>query len=279
MKVRCWGARGSIAVSGPEYNRYGGDTPCLEVRSADGHVLVVDAGTGIRRLGNLLVREGITRLTMLFTHSHWDHIVGFPFFKPLYDPLAHILLGGCPAFQGEMTKVLGMAMRGPLFPLSFDQIPARVEPFSWCDDEYWVGGVRITRIALSHPNMGAGYRFEEAGKSIVFLTDNELGHHHHGGRSFEDYVDFCRGADLLIHDAEYLPEEYPARKGWGHSNYEDAARLAKAAEVGTLGLYHHNQDRTDDAQDELLERCRAFLVGPGHVPACMALTQNSVFDF
>jgi len=169
MKVRCWGARGSIAVSGPEYNRYGGDTPCLEVRSADGHVLVVDAGTGIRRLGNLLVREGITRLTMLFTHSHWDHIVGFPFFKPLYDPLAHILLGGCPAFQGEMTKVLGMAMRGPLFPLSFDQIPARVEPFSWCDDEYWVAGFALRALRFRTQTWARGTGLRKREKALFFL--------------------------------------------------------------------------------------------------------------
>lgn len=276
MKVRCWGARGSIAVSGPEYVRHGGDTPCLELRSSGGEVLVVDAGTGIRRLGNLLMREGRNRLSLLFTHSHWDHIVGFPFFKPIYDPGAHIRMLGCPGFQGEVSKILAMAMRAPLFPVPFDGLSARLEPSSWCGDTLEVDTIKVTRIALSHPNLGAGYRFTEKGRSVVFLTDNELSHHHRGGRSFEEYVAFCKGADLLIHDAEYLPEEYPERKGWGHSHLLDAARLAREAGVGTLGLYHHNQDRTDDEVDAMVDRCRAAL---GGACECLALTQYSEFSF
>ena len=275
MKVRCWGARGSIAVSGPEYLRYGGDTPCIELRSAGDEIVVVDAGSGIRRLGNLLQQQGRNRLTMFFTHTHWDHIVGFPFFKPIYDATAHIALGGCPGFQGEVAKILAAAMHPPLFPVPFQELSARIESFCWCGEQYMADTIRVTRIALSHPNLGAGYRFEEGGKSVVFLTDNELAHHHRGGRTFEEYVAFCKGADLLIHDAEYLPEEYPEKKGWGHSHVGDAVRLAREAGVGTLGLYHHNQDRTDDELDRMVADCRAQLGGACH---CLALTQTSEFD-
>lgn len=275
MRVRCWGARGSISVSGPQYQRYGGDTPCLELRSAGDEILVIDAGTGIRRLGNHLQRQGRNRLTLMFTHTHWDHVVGFPFFKPIYDPGAHIALGGCPGFQGETAKILASAMRPPLFPVPFDQLAARIESFNWCGEQHMVDTIRVTRIALSHPNLGAGYRFEEAGRSVVFLTDNELSHHHRGGRSFEEYVAFCKGADLLIHDAEYLPAEYPERVGWGHSHVDDAMRLAREAGVGALGLYHHNQDRTDDELDRIVADCRARLAGACE---CLALTQTSEFE-
>ncbi len=274
VKVRCWGARGSIPVSGPDFDRYGGDTTCLEIRSRDGALLVIDAGTGIRRLGCELVREGRREMPLLFTHAHWDHIQGLPFFKPLYDPGCTIRMGRCPSLQGDMPRILAQSLRPPLFPVHFAASPARIEPFDWPGGTLSVGGLTVTRIALSHPNLGVGYRVEEGGRSLVFLTDNELGHHHRGGRSFAEYREFSRGADILIHDAEYTPEEYrPPRIGWGHSNALDAARLAREAGVGLLGMFHHNQERTDAAEDALVARCREYLSASGD-PDCMALTQT-----
>ncbi|MHC1701862.1 MAG: MBL fold metallo-hydrolase [Humidesulfovibrio sp.] len=278
MKVRCWGARGSIPVSGPEYDRYGGDTTCIEIRSKNDALLVIDAGTGIRRLGCSLMEQGRLDLTLLFTHTHWDHVLGLPFFKPLYSPQARIDLYGSPGLQGNISMLLARVMAPPLFPIPFTELPASLTGLVWQGETLHVDSLRITRIALSHPNLGAGYRVEEDGKSFVFLTDNELSQHHRGGRSFEEYAAFCRGADLLVHDAEYTPEEYPGRRGWGHSHFEDAARLAKAAGVQALGLFHHNQERTDDGVDELVRRTRAELSGPGPAPECIALTQNSGFD-
>ncbi|MBA4356395.1 MAG: MBL fold metallo-hydrolase [Humidesulfovibrio sp.] len=278
MKVRCWGARGSVPVSGPEYVRYGGDTTCIEIRSKNDALLVIDAGTGIRRLGCLLQEQGRLDLTLLFTHTHWDHVLGLPFFKPLYNPQAHIALYGSPGLQGNISTLLGRVMAPPLFPMSFTDLPARLEGFTWQGASLQVDSLRVTRIALSHPNLGAGYRVEEDGKSFVFLTDNELSQHHRGGRSFEEYAAFCKGADLFVHDAEYTPEEYPARRGWGHSHFEDVARLAKAAGVRTLGLFHHNQERTDEGVDEVVRRCREVLSSPGPGPDCLALTQDSEFD-
>jgi phosphoribosyl 1,2-cyclic phosphodiesterase len=273
MKVRCWGARGSVPVSGPQYVRYGGDTACLEIRSKNGALLILDAGTGVRALGAELARAGGVQATLLLTHLHWDHIQGLPFFKPLYDPATRLVIGGRKGFRRDLAWALGQAFRPPLFPVPFSRLPAKVGTVGFTDDELHVDSLVIRRIPLSHPNQGAGFRIEEDGASLVFLTDNELSLRHKGGAGFDDYAAFCRGADLLIHDAEYTPEEYPQRRGWGHSHFAEAASLAKAAGVGALGLFHHNQDRTDEAQDALVERCRELLSAPGD-PRCLALAQG-----
>lgn len=263
LLIRCWGARGSIPVSGPAYLAYGGDTTCLEIRTADDRVVVVDAGSGIRRLGNRLMAEGRASLTMLFTHSHWDHILGFPFFKPIYSPGMQIVIHGCPMSQGNMEKLLAKAMAAPYFPVQYSRLLATIEHRGVCVDELVIGPLRVTSIPISHPNMGLGYRFEEDGKSFVFLTDNELGHAHRGGRSFEEYVAFAQGADLLLHDAEYTPADYARSKGWGHSLYTDALDLALAAKVARFGLFHHNQDRPDQGVDAMVADCRRIAAERG----------------
>lgn len=273
MKVRCWGARGSIPVSGAEFLRYGGDTSCLEIRSKNDEVLILDAGTGIRALGCELIRQQRHSLTLLFSHYHWDHIQGLPFFKPLYHPQASLRLGGSEGTRSEFVRVLSRALRPPLFPVAFDKVPARIESVHFADETLQVDSLTVRRIAASHPNRAAGFRIEEDGRSLVYLTDNELSLRHRGGLNFADYAAFCKGADLLIHDAEYLPEEYPQRRGWGHSHIEDAVRLAKEAGVAVLGLFHHNQERTDEALDALQERCRGLLSAPGD-PSCVALFQG-----
>ena len=275
MIVRCFGARGSIPVSGPEYVRFGGDSTCIELRSAADEVLVVDAGSGIRRLGKRLLAEGRLRLTMLFTHSHWDHILGFPFFKPIYDERAEIDIHGCPLEQGDMRKLLAETMNPPHFPVPFDQLAARLTYHAEASCALKVGGIEVTSIPLSHPNLGAGYRFSEGGKSFVLLTDNELAHRHRGGRSFEEYADFARGADLLFHDAEFTPEEYPSRRGWGHSTHIDAVDLAIAAGVRRFGLVHHNQDRGDEEVAALVEDCRVRVAAAGLDMEVFGATQET----
>jgi len=277
VKVRCWGARGSIPVSGAEFLRYGGDTSCLEIRSKNDEVLILDAGTGIRALGCELMRQERHSLTLLFSHYHWDHVQGLPFFKPLYNLQTSLRLGGNRGARGELVRLLARALRPPLFPVPFDKVPADVGAVLFEDETLRVDSLCVRRIAASHPNRASGFRIEEDGRSLVYLTDNELSLRHRGGLNFADYVAFCAGADLLVHDAEYLPEEYPQRRGWGHSHIEDAARLAKEAGVGMLGLFHHNQERTDEAQDALVERCRALLSAPGD-PACVALFQGWSMD-
>ena len=257
MRIRCWGARGSIPVSGPQYLVYGGDTTCIEVRTCDDAIIIVDAGSGIRALGNSLLNQGRFSYTMLFTHGHWDHIMGFPFFKPLHNPQTRISVYGCPFARNSVKDVLAPSMAPPSFPINIDEIKALVTYNDICCGCFSLGTMNICTIDLSHPNKGIGYRFTENGKSFVFLTDNELSYCHEGGCSYGDYVAFARGADVLIHDAEYTAEEYAGKKTWGHSSCADALQLAFDAGVKRFGLFHHNQDRTDSALDDIVRDCRS----------------------
>lgn len=256
MRVTIWGARGSIPVSGPEYVRYGGDTTCLEVRDRGGEVILVDAGTGIRRAGERLRREGVRLIRLLFTHAHWDHILGFPFFRPLYDPGVRIEIHGCADAVVSIREILSRTMRPPSFPVDLGEVAAELVFPAVCPDRFTAGGVGVGFFPLSHPNGGVGYAFEEGGRRLVFLTDNELGHVHPGGRSPADYAALAAGADVLLHDAEFTAAEYPARRGWGHSAWEEALALAHAARVGRLGLWHHNMERTDAEVGEIVASCR-----------------------
>ena len=272
MIVRCYGARGSIPVSGPHYIKYGGDTTCLEIRSKNDEIVIVDAGTGIRRLGNRLTEEGRFDFTVFFTHSHMDHISGFPFFKPVYRKQTVIRLEGCPTAQGNIRKILSRAMEAPLFPVPFDALNATIEYSGECSLDLGIDSLEVSYINLSHPNVGRGYKFVEDGKSFVFLTDNELAYRHRNGCSFEDYVEFARDADLLFHDAEYTPEQYLYTRTWGHSTYQDAVRLACTARVKRFGLFHHNQDRTDEEQDAIVDACRAYIRQQGLDMECFGVT-------
>lgn len=257
MKITCWGARGSIPVSGKEYAKYGGDTTCLEIRSKAGDILIIDAGTGIRRLGNKLL-TGESNLNILFTHAHWDHLMGFPFFKPIYSKKTSIKMYGCAYTQQSIEKVLSKSMIAPYFPVDFSQLQAAIVPRTVCEEPFKIGPVLVTPIQLSHPNQGIGYKLTEEDKSFVFLTDNELTLRHSGGGEYRDYLRFAAGADVLVHDAEYTPDQYRITKGWGHSIYTDALRLAMEAGVKEFGLFHHNQDRTDDELDRMVDDCRTI---------------------
>jgi len=272
MLVRCWGARGSIPVSGREYLRYGGDTPCIEIRTADDGIVIIDAGSGIRRLGHRLLAEKRHDYALIFTHAHWDHLMGFPFFRPIYRSSTHIAMFGCPFAQVSVRDMISRIMAPPNFPVNFEDITAEIRYHESCEETFQLGGLTITPIALSHPNQGMGYRFEEGGKSFVFLTDNELTYRHPGGLEYEDYAAFAKGADLLVHDAEYRPGEYRQTRSWGHSVYTDALRLALDAGVGRLGLFHHNQERTDEAVDEIVADCRR--IAAGRPLECFALHQD-----
>jgi len=271
MLIRSWGSRGAIPVSGPGYLKYGGDTTCLEISADSGDTVVVDAGTGLRRFGNQAASAENREFNFIFTHTHWDHIMGFPFFKPLYFRRHQIRLYDCAFNDRVVGESLSQVMAAPYFPVDFSDIRAQLIFEEACLQALEIGSLRIHPIALSHPNGGSGYKFVENGKCFVFLTDNELGYRHPGGRSWSDYVDFAADADLLIHDAEYTPEEYRHFRGWGHSVFTDAVKLAAEAGCRRLGLFHLNQERTDADMERVLADCRRVIAGGAVSLQCFAV--------
>jgi phosphoribosyl 1,2-cyclic phosphodiesterase len=273
MLIKCWGARGSLPVSGPEFDKYGGNTTCLEIRSSEGDVLVVDAGTGIRKLGNQLAKEKVKDINMIFTHAHWDHIMGFPFFMPIYNKDTNIKICGCSCAQESISNLVARTMEQPFFPINYDQLASNIEFAGECQLKFNIGSIQIETIILNHPQNGLGYKFTEGGKSFVFLTDNELSFKHPNGLEFDDYLRFSDGADFLIHDSEYRASEYSFTRGWGHSLYTDALELALKANVRKFGLFHHNVDRTDDVQDEILEDCKRIIKERGSKLECIGTNQ------
>ncbi len=278
MIIKCWGSRGSIPVSGKEYVKYGGDTTCLEIRTRSGDLIIVDAGTGIRRLGNELIREQRHDFNFIFTHAHWDHLMGFPFFKPLYRRNTKIRMHRCPFPSTFVENMLSKVMDPPNFPVRYSDLKAEIIYEEGCPMRFQIGSVAILPIPLSHPNNGSGYKFIEDGKTFVFLTDNELGYIHPGGLSFQGYLDHCTEAELLIHDAEYTPEEYESKIEWGHSVYTDALELAFKAKVKQLGLFHLNQERTDLQADSILESCKKTISERNSTLECMIMGQETTIE-
>ncbi|MGD8293475.1 MAG: MBL fold metallo-hydrolase [Desulfobacterales bacterium] len=278
MIIKIWGSRGSIPVSGKEYFKYGGDTTCLEIRTKSGDIIIVDAGTGIRRLGNQLATEDCRDFNFIFTHAHWDHLMGFPFFKPLYSNRTRIRMHRCPYHSKFVETILSRLMAPPNFPVKYADITAQLSYLDDCPMVFQIGSVNIETVALSHPNGGSGYKFTEEGSRFVFLTDNELGYIHPGGLTFGDYLKFTRGADLLLHDAEYTPREYKTYIDWGHSVYTDALDLAQKAGVKKLGLFHLNQERTDRQMDRIVKDCRERNAAKGLQLDCIGVASDMVFE-
>lgn len=276
MRIKCWGSRGSIPVSGKEYLKYGGDTTCIEIRSNDNNIIIIDAGSGIRRLGNSLIKEKEREINIIFTHAHWDHILGFPFFKPLYIKDTKLNMMGAPVAQKSIKQIISKTMQAPNFPVRFEDMKANIWYFDG-DLSAWSGikGLSIESIPTSHPNHGMGYKFTENGKTFVFITDNELTYIHPGGLRFSDYTEFARGADILFHDSEFLPEEYnKLTKTWGHSVYLDSLNLALEAGVKKFGLFHHNQDRTDEQIDKMVSNCNRIIKEKDSNMECFAVAKD-----
>lgn len=278
MYIKVWGSRGSIPVSGKEYVKYGGDTTCLEIRTKNDDIIILDAGTGIRRLGNQLIREERFTYHFIITHAHWDHLMGFPFFKPLYFAQTEIYMHRCPFPKKFMENMITRVMTPPNFPINFTGIRAKIHYEAGCPTQFTIGDVTVIPIPMSHPNMGSGYKFIEDGKVFVFLTDNELGYVHPGGASFEKYMEHVAGADLLFHDAEYTPEEYENQVLWGHSSYVETLELALRSGVRQLGLFHLNQERTDDEVDRIVDHCRQIIDERGSDLECFAVAADTTFN-
>jgi phosphoribosyl 1,2-cyclic phosphodiesterase len=274
MKIRIWGARGSIPVSGMEYLKYGGDTTCIEIRTKDDDIIIIDAGSGIRRLGNSLISEQRYRYNLIFTHAHWDHLMGFPFFKPVYFSGTQIDIFGCPFAQDSVKEILKESMSPPHFPVKLSDLKATFTYHGACRETFNIHSVQVMPILLSHPNRGIGYKLIEDGRSFVFLTDNELSFKHPGGLEFQEYAKYSLDADLLVHDAEFTETDYIKTKGWGHSLYQDALRLAIDARVKRFGMFHHNQERNDAAVDEIVKTCQNLIGEQKSALDCFAVYQG-----
>jgi phosphoribosyl 1,2-cyclic phosphodiesterase len=260
MNIRVWGTRGSLTTAGRETVRYGGFTTCLEVRLADGTVVVIDSGSGIHRLGNALLAEpAVSHLYLLLTHAHWDHLTGFPFFTPAYLERYRIHVRGGPDAKDVLRRYLEHQMDPPFFPVEFSVLRAGFDFDGIERPSLRIGSATVIPLPLSHPNGGSGFVLVEGGRKFAFLTDTELGRSHPGALHREDYLEAVRGADLLFHDAQYDDEEYRSRTaGWGHSTYRQATEFAIEAGVRRLGTFHHDPDHSDRQIDESIRLCRSI---------------------
>jgi phosphoribosyl 1,2-cyclic phosphodiesterase len=277
MFIKCWGSRGAIPVSGKEFLKYGGDTSCVEILTKSGDTIILDAGTGIRRLGNLMLKENRLKCHLIITHPHWDHLMGLPFFKPLYEDQARIYLSMAPFNKTFIEKTIAKFMTPPYFPVNFAGLKNNLFIEDDNPSEFEIGSVNIVSIPISHTNQGRGYKFIEDGKVFVFITDNELGYTHRTGVLYEEYLKFTTNADLLFHDAEYTPDEYKNQIIWGHSAYTDVIRLAIEAGVKKIGMFHLNQERTDEDMDDIVAICRKKIAEQEANIDCFAVASDMTF--
>lgn len=268
MRLRLWGTRGSCPSPGPGTVTYGGNTTCVEVRGDDGHLVILDAGTGIRELGRALVNGAEGRPIsgdVFFSHAHWDHIQGLPFFTPAFQAGNHFRLFGSPTLLKGLEVVLRQQMSPVVFPIGFDDLHARMEFRELTGHRLSENGIEVNAISVRHPGGALGFRLSPSGapdRSVVFIPDNEMdrfGDQAPGAPTRDELVRFARGSRVLIHDAMYTGAEYMDHRGWGHSSYRDAVDFAIASEVRTLVLFHHDPDRTDAALVEQLALCRAMV--------------------
>lgn len=275
MKITIWGCRGSLPTPGISTIRYGGNTTCAEMRLKDGTLIIIDAGTGIRKLGKKLLKEqNLTDMYLLLTHSHWDHLMGFPFFIPAYLGKYKIHVRGGPLAKLSLQKYLEHQMQPPYFPVKFEVMKAEFDFTHGDPPRRYIGSVEIIPIRLNHPDGGYGFKFIEEGKTFVFLTDNELDFQHEGGMTVDDYIDFSKDADLLIHDAQYTDDEYKFTKGWGHTTFISATNFSIKANVKRFGIFHHDPDHTDDDMDKFVIPCQKKIMQANSKIECFGIKEE-----
>lgn len=277
MNIKCWGSRGSVSVSGKEYLKYGGDTTCIEIIANSGETVIIDAGTGIRKLGTDLVSGGKSQYYLLFTHVHWDHIAGFTFFKPLLYKNRSIEIQNNIFSNIHVKDILNDLTKPPFFPVTMQDFNSTITFRDDLTDKFSIGSLDIETIRLSHPGGGNGYKITENNRSFVFLTDNELNFDHPGSSGFDSFLNFAKNTDILFHDAEFTPEEYLSRKKWGHSSYTDVLDLALKANVKKLGLFHLNQEREDREMDKIVVECRKIITQNNSLLDCFGVASGMSF--
>jgi phosphoribosyl 1,2-cyclic phosphodiesterase len=298
MKLKFWGTRGSIPTPGKETVRYGGNTPCIEVRLNDGNLIIFDAGTGLRSFGDTLIATGQSiEAYLAISHPHWDHIQGFPFFKPLFISGNQFTIVG-PQFKDvTLRQMISDQMDKAYFPIQLNELKAKIKFHPVKEESIPVFDATLTSCFLNHPSFALGYRLDAGGHSLVYISDNEPFdrevakslknvekaivelYNEVKGDPNQRIFDFARGADVLIHDATYTPEEYVNHVGWGHSHYLFALKAADEAGVKKLVLFHHDQTHTDDKVDEILEICRREIRTRNYGFACVAAAEGMEIEW
>ena len=261
MKIRFFGVRGSIPAPGPKTVKFGGNTSCVHIRLAEGQELVLDAGTGIRELGYELLNQK-QPIYLLLSHGHWDHIQGFPFFSPLYQQGREIkIFPGVPDGNVKLDALLDQ-MDGAHFPVTANQLPCSIECVANQEDVFLrQRGIHVSMKPLNHPGGGRAFLIEEDGVSCAYVTDNELDPPGVQRTTYDEWVAFCQGADVLIHDAQYLGTDMPHKHGWGHSLVSQVRQLAVDAEATSLVMFHHDPDRSDAEIDFIQQENDNFFRG------------------
>ena len=275
-RIRFWGTRGSISVPGPQTLRYGGNTSCVEVR-ADGEIIVLDAGSGIRPLGLSFIKEFGAEpiaLSLLITHAHWDHIQGLPFFKPAYDPKNEIRILGFDGTCASFSEILAEPMKAPFFPIAMRELSGKIEIKRLREMKFSIGKVQVHAMFVNHPGVCAGYRLFTSAGSVAFVPDHEPYGFLHSAKGNHmtpeeikkaateqrsNLVQFLRGSDLLILDTQYTDEEYQRHIGWGHGSVTSAVALALDAGVRKLVLFHHDPNHDDAMIDSMVASARQLI--------------------
>ncbi len=282
VTVNFWGTRGSIPTPGAATIRYGGNTACVELRAGN-ELLMLDCGTGAREMGIALSREFKGRpldLHIFISHTHWDHIQGFPFFAPAYTPGTRLTLYSSRGADKSLEKVFTGQMDASYFPVALSDMMARLY-FVELDGPAKVGAMTISHFYLNHPGLAIGFRIQIGQKTIVYLTDHEpycrmSGDNAHNAKLDHEVTEFARGADLYIREAQYTEEEYATKKGWGHSTFMDALESAHQAGVKQLALFHHEPMHDDDTMDRILTSCRDIMNRRGMSFSCFAAADNQM---
>ena len=255
MRIKFWGTRGTRPTPGRRTLRYGGNTTCVEVRDAENNLLIIDSGSGIAELGNGSSSTDPLQAHLLITHTHLDHIQGFPFFLPAFVPGTHLTIVGPAGSAKSLQAAFADQMDPAYFPVRLSHMPAEMEFIERNPGEtFEVGALRITPHLLMHPIPTFGYRIDEGSSRFCFATDNEIAMFaNQENGTLKDMANWCRDADLLVHDAQYSTEEYKTHAGFGHSTYEEALSLAEQAGAKELAFFHHDPVHSDTDIDGLIE--------------------------
>lgn len=264
VRLKFWGVRGSIPTPGPQTVRFGGNTSCVEVR-ADGQIVILDAGTGLRPLGIALgaeFRERPQELTMLITHTHSDHIQGFPFFGPAYQSQNQIRVLGYEVARRGLQEVLALQMETPFFPVPLSEMPGNIVFEDLKETSFQIGPIHVTACRTNHPGTCSGYRLDTSGGSICYIPDHETIVSPSDSKAGA-VTKMIQDADLVILDSQYTQEEYREHEGWGHGCMDDVIQVARDAHVKRLYMFHHDPSHDDEFLDKMLQRARRLAMGSG----------------